>query len=347
MSQSSDAASGGTTLRFEAKSEDEGVRLDRFLAGQCLASDDAMAATLSRARLQGLIRSGSVRVAGQAVSGANTKVKAGEVYDVEIAPAVPAEPRGEAMDLDIVYEDRDVIVINKPAGLVVHPAAGHAEGTLVNALIAHCGDSLSGIGGVKRPGIVHRLDKDTTGLLVVAKNDAAHQGLSEQFQAHGADGRLVREYLAVVWGHPVRPRGTIDAPLGRSRTNRTKIAVVKEEDGRRAVTHYVVEARYGEPPPTALLRVSLETGRTHQIRVHLAHAGHPILGDPTYATSHLSRVHKLPAAAQRMLEQMGRQALHAGVLGFKHPRSGKQLRFERSPPADMAALIQALRRRKD
>lgn len=346
MSQSSEDAATGATLRFEAANEDEGVRLDRFLALRAQAAEDGIAATLSRARLQALIKAGSVRHRGKPVTEANSKVKTGEIYEVEVGPALPAKPRGEVMDLDIVHEDRDVIVINKPAGMVVHPAAGHADGTLVNALIAHCGDSLSGIGGVKRPGIVHRLDKDTSGLLVVAKNDTAHQSLSEQFQAHGADGRLVREYLAVVWGHPARPRGKIDAALGRSRFNRTKIAVVREQDGRRAVTHYAIEKRFGGAPETALLRVSLETGRTHQIRVHLAHVGHPILGDPTYATSHLTRVRKLPPAAVCALERMGRQALHAAVLGFEHPRSGKPIRFERPPPADMAALIKALSSQK-
>ncbi len=343
MSQSSKAADGGTTLRFEAASEDEGVRLDRFLAARCQAREDDDAGPLSRARLQALIKAGDVRVNALPAAGANGKIKAGDVVEVDVGPPVPPEPKGEVMDLDIVHEDRDVIVINKPAGLVVHPAAGHADGTLVNALIAHCGDTLSGIGGVRRPGIVHRLDKDTTGLLVVAKNDAAHQALSEQFQLHGADGRLQREYLAVVWGHPVRRRGSIDAALGRSRSNRTRVAVVKEEDGRRAVTHFSVEELFPGPPQAALLRVSLETGRTHQIRVHLAHVGHPILGDATYATSHLTRVKKLSQPAQVALERMGRQALHAAVLGFQHPRSGKQLRFERLPPADMTALIKALR----
>lgn len=334
----------GITLQFTVEAGEEGVRLDRFLAARCQASDEAVAAGLSRARLQGLIKTGAVRLAGKAVSDANSKVKAGDAFVIELQPPVPAEPAGQAMDLDIVYEDRDLIVLNKPAGLVVHPAAGHADGTLVNALIAHCGDSLSGIGGVRRPGIVHRLDKDTTGLLVVAKNDAAHQGLSEQFQSHGADGRLHRYYLAVVWGHPPRPRGTIDAPLGRSRFNRTKIAVVRnEDDGRRAVTHYSVVERFSGPPDTALLRLTLETGRTHQIRVHLTHAGYPILGDSIYGTSHLASVKRLPDRAQRALARLRRQALHATLLGFEHPRTGKRLQFERPPPADMQELIDALK----
>lgn len=351
MSQSSDplpaehSSSGDLpiTLQFAVLEGEGGSRLDRFLALKSQAMAVDAFDVLSRARLQALIRSGAVQLAGKVVTDANSKVKAGETYEVEIPPAVAAEPAGQAIDLDIVHEDRDLIVINKPAGLVVHPAAGHEDGTLVNALIAHCGDSLSGIGGVKRPGIVHRLDKDTTGLLVIAKNDAAHHGLSEQFQSHGLDGRLVREYLAVVWGHPMRLRGVIDAPLGRSRSNRTKIAVVKEEDGRRAVTHYAVEEKFTGPPDAALLRLTLETGRTHQIRVHMAHIGHPILGDAAYASSHLSGVGKFPARVQAALKQLRRQALHAAVLGFEHPRTGKVLRFERPPPADMTALIEALR----
>ncbi len=343
MSQSSTAEPSGITLHFAVEAGEEGLRLDRFLAVRCQASEEALSVGLSRARLQALIKAGAVRHAGKAVFDGSSKVRSGDAFEIEVGPPVAAEPAGQAMDLDIVYEDRDLIVLNKPAGLVVHPAAGHADGTLVNALIAHCGDSLSGIGGVRRPGIVHRLDKDTTGLLVVAKNDAMHQGLSEQFQSHGADGRLQREYLAVVWGHPPRPRGTIDAPLGRSRFNRTKIAVVRhEEDGRRAVTHYSVEERFPGPPDAALFRLALETGRTHQIRVHLAHAGHPILGDSLYATSHLSSVKRLPEGAQRALARLRRQALHATLLGFEHPRTGKRHRFERPPPADMQALIDAL-----
>jgi 23S rRNA pseudouridine1911/1915/1917 synthase len=255
----------------------------------------------------------------------------------------PAEPRGEAMALDVVYEDRHLIVVDKPAHLVVHPAAGHAAGTLVNALIAHCGDSLSGIGGVKRPGIVHRLDKGTSGLLVVAKTDAAHQGLSEQFAAHGADGRLLRSYLALVWRKPLRPRGTIEARLGRSRSNRTKIAVVRGEAGRHAVTHYeVLQTFETAAGPVSLIKVALETGRTHQIRVHLAHAGYPVLGDATYASGFKAKGVKLAPRARKALEKLGRQALHAAELGFEHPISGKRLRFASEPPADMRELLSAL-----
>jgi 23S rRNA pseudouridine1911/1915/1917 synthase len=229
----------------------------------------------------------------------------------------------------------------------VHPGPGHATGTLVNALIAHCGASLSGIGGVRRPGIVHSLDKDTTGLLVVAKSDRAHKGLAEQFAAHGADGRLERHYLAIVWGAAERPRGVIDAALARSRANRTKIAVVREGAGRHAVTRYEVLATYpkGEAKPVAsLLRLALETGRTHQVRVHLAHIGHPLLGDMTYGAGFKASARKLGQAAQAALVALDRQALHATELAFVHPVTGKRLRFSSPLPADMARLAAALER---
>jgi 23S rRNA pseudouridine1911/1915/1917 synthase len=247
----------------------------------------------------------------------------------------------EAIDLDIVYEDDDLIVIDKPAGLVVHPAAGHDSGTLVNALLAHCGDSLSGIGGVKRPGIVHRLDKETSGLMVVAKTDRAHQALSEQFASHGRDGRLEREYLAIVWRVPERRHGTIDAALARSSTNRQKIAVSRSGTARSAITHYDVEEQFGDV--AALIRCRLETGRTHQIRVHLAHIGHPVLGDPAYGKGFSASRSGLTEEARAALIALDRQALHAAVLGFDHPVTGKHLRFERAPPADMQRLLAALR----
>jgi 23S rRNA pseudouridine1911/1915/1917 synthase len=337
-----------SAIRVTVTPEQAGLRLDRFLAEACQAAEaNDSAATLSRARLQALLAEGAVtRENGGVVSIGNTKVKTGETYVVCLPPPLPAEPTGEAIPLDIVFEDRDVIVLNKPAGLVVHPAAGHAGGTLVNALIAHCGDSLSGIGGVKRPGIVHRLDKDTSGLLVVAKTDAAHQSLSAQFASHGADGRLVRRYLALVWGVPDRPKGTIEAALARSRTNRTKIAVSRSDDARHAVTHYERCETFtaaGGKAVASLLALTLETGRTHQIRVHMAHAGHPILGDATYGTSHRTAAAKLSKRAQAALAALDRQALHAAELGFTHPRTGKALRFERAPPPDMAALLAALR----
>src|SRR5262245_11945990 len=241
---------------------DASERLDRLLASRLPG--------LSRSRLQALIRAGAVTRGGLVVEDLDPKVKSGDTYFVRIPPPEPAAPEPQAFPLAVVYEDAHLIVIGKPKGMPVHPGPGHASGTLVNALIAHCGASLSGIGGVKRPGIVHRLDKDTTGLLVVAKTDRAHQSLAEQFAAHGADGRLQRGYRALVWGAPERPRGTSDAPLARSAANRTKIGVVRAGTGRRALTRYEVLERFasgGGKPVASLLRLVLETGRTHQVRV--------------------------------------------------------------------------------
>jgi 23S rRNA pseudouridine1911/1915/1917 synthase len=338
-----------------AAAEDAGERLDRVLALR-------LAERLSRARLQALIRAGKVTLGGMAVHDPGRRVKAGERWLVAVPPPEPAEPAPEAIALAVVYEDADLVVIDKPADLTVHPGPGHATGTLVNALIAHCGPSLSGIGGVKRPGIVHRLDKDTSGLMVVAKTDRAHQGLAEQFAAHGRDGRLERGYRAIVWGAPERARGSIDATLARSAANRTRIAVVRAGGGRRAVTHYEVLERLaaagGEgaakgaraargikaaKPVASLLRLTLETGRTHQVRVHLAHIGHPVLGDATYGAGFKASARTLPAEAQAALAALGRQALHAAELGFEHPVSGRRLAFTSPLPPDIARLLAALR----
>jgi 23S rRNA pseudouridine1911/1915/1917 synthase len=313
-------------------------RLDRALAG---AWSD-----LSRSRLQALIRDGRVAVNGAPVLDPGQKLPLGAQVVLDLPLALPAEPLGEAIGLAVVHEDDDVIVIDKPPGLVVHPAAGHETGTLVNALIAHCGESLSGIGGVKRPGIVHRLDKDTSGLLVVAKNDRAHRSLSEQFADHGRTGPLERAYLALVWGAPDRQRGTIEAALGRSSHNREKMAVVSEEHGRFAITHYKIEEAFParSPEPIAsLIRCELETGRTHQIRVHMAHLGHPLLGDSLYGSGFKTKARRLTETQQVALAALGRQALHATVLGFEHPRTGEPLRFESPLPEDMATLLAALR----
>ncbi|MBL8791128.1 MAG: RluA family pseudouridine synthase [Rhizobiales bacterium] len=308
-------------------------RLDKFLVRQF--------PDISRARFQKLIADGAVTVAGRVASDAGGKLKPGQPVRVAMPPPAPADPQPEEIALDIAFEDKHVVVINKPAGLVVHPAAGHEGGTLVNALLAHCGDSLSGIGGVKRPGIVHRLDKDTSGLLVVAKTDAAHQALSAQFAAHGRDGKLAREYLAFVWGVPDRPAGTIETGLGRSTTNRQKQAVSKRADARHAITHWQVEERYGTA--ASLVRCRLETGRTHQIRVHMAHIGHPLLGDGIYGASHRSAKARLSEGAQQALKALKGQALHAAVLGFEHPASGRALRFDAALPADLSYLQQELR----
>ena len=322
-------------IRVDVGPSDLGARLDKLLAERL---DD-----LSRAHVQALIRAGHVTDStGASIRAGSHRVKPGEVFDVLVPEPEPAEPAPERIALDVVYEDKDLIVIDKPAGLVVHPAAGHASGTLVNALIAHCGASLSGIGGVKRPGIVHRLDKDTSGLLVVAKTDAAHKGLSEQFAAHGSDGRMERTYLALSWGKPLRPRGTIDAPLTRSPVNRKKIAIAKGETGRHAVTHYEVIRTFGTPAVISLLKLRLETGRTHQIRVHLAHIGNPVVADPVYASGFKAKARVLPEAAQVAVEQLARQALHAAELGFEHPVTGKKMRFTSALPADIARLVATL-----
>jgi len=333
-------ASEGQREVRTASAAEAGTRLDRFLVERL--------PDLSRSRLQALIRAGNVIVNGAAVTDPGRRMKAGDACIVAIPPPEPAKPEPQQMPLAVVYEDAHLIVIDKPRGLTVHPAPGHPSGTLVNALIAHCGASLSGIGGVRRPGIVHRLDKDTTGLLVAAKTDRAHHGLSEQFAAHGADGRLERAYQAIVWGVPERSRGTIEAPLARSTANRTKIAVVAEGRGRHASTRYEVLARYAVPgvakPAASLLRLVLETGRTHQIRVHLAHIGHPLLGDMTYGAGFKASARALPEPARIALDALGRQALHAAELAFLHPVTRKRLRFASPLPPDMAEVAAALAR---
>ena len=296
---------------------------------------------ISRARFQRLIADGAVQVEGQPATDSGLKVKPGQVLTVLVPPAAPAEPAAEVIALDVVFEDKHLIVINKPAGLVVHPAPGHEGGTLVNALLAHCGDSLSGIGGVRRPGIVHRLDKDTSGLLVVAKNDAAHQALSEQFASHGRDGRLERSYLAFVWGVPERPAGTIATGIGRSDANRQKQTVSTRSDAREAITHYDVVERFGTA--ASLVRCRLETGRTHQIRVHMTHIGHPLLGDGVYGAGFKTALSRLGETAKTAVKSLKGQALHAAILGFEHPRTGKQMHFEAPLPDELSQLHHALR----
>ena len=301
----------------------------------------------SRARFQALIGEGHVSVDGRKIVDASFRVKPGSTVAAMLPEPEPAEPRPQPIQLDIVHEDDSLIVINKPAGMVVHPGAGNPEGTLVNALLAHCGDSLSGIGGVKRPGIVHRLDKDTSGLLVVAKDDRAHKALSAQFAAHGRDGRLQRRYLALVWGAAWPRRGSIDTHIGRSANNRLKMAVLKPgSGGRHAITHYetleVFDAPDGGKPLASLVACELETGRTHQIRVHMAHIGHPLLGDMVYGASHAASANRLSPGARSSLERLGRQALHAGLLGFEHPVTGEQMVFEAPLPDDMQQLVGAL-----
>ena len=298
-----------------------GWRLDRALA--------ATVPSLSRERLKVLTKSGALTRDGRAVRDPATKVKGDERFTLAIPAPEPAHNEPQEIPLPIVFEDEHLLVVDKPAGLVVHPAAGNRDGTLVNALLHHCGNSLSGIGGVARPGIVHRIDKDTSGLLVIAKHDKAHEGLAKQFAAHSID----RRYLAIVSGIPRQVEGTVDAPLARSPQNRKKIAIVKEGRGKRAVTHW---KRLEILHEAALVECRLETGRTHQVRVHMASIGHPLIGDPVYGRG--KTVHR------KLLNQLDfkRQALHAAHLGFIHPVTKGRLSFDSALPSDMQELFTAL-----
>ena len=291
--------------------ENKGMRLDKFLS---------IRLPFSRSRIAALIENGHVLPS----LAADTKVNPGQVFTVNIPEAIEATPRPQKIELNILYEDADLIVIDKPAGMVVHPGAGNFEGTLVNALLAHCGNSLSGIGGVKRPGIVHRIDKETSGILAIAKNDMAHQKLSEQFACHS----IQRVYQAVVYGIPL-PQGKIEGNIGRSPRNRQKMAIVST-GGKPAVTHYkLIKKLYQER--AALIECRLETGRTHQIRVHMTSIGHPLVGDKTYGNP--------PKGTPDILRQFPRQALHAAVLTFVHPRTGETLSFSTPLPEDMSCLV--------
>ncbi|MGD9867797.1 MAG: RluA family pseudouridine synthase [Hyphomicrobiales bacterium] len=320
---------------FETSQDDSGDRLDRVLARHL--------PELSRSRLKALIGEGQVRQGARTVVDPNMRVKPGQRFEVNVPPPLPAEPGAEDIPLAVVHEDEHLVVIDKPADLVVHPGAGNWSGTLVNALIAHCGESLSGIGGVRRPGIVHRLDKGTTGLLVVAKTDAAHKGLAEQFADHGREGDLERCYLALVWGLP-RPRaGTVETRLGRDPRNRKRMAVLAQ-GGKHAITHYETLRSFGAPgdPIASLVECRLETGRTHQIRVHMARLGNPVLGDDLYGAGFRTRAARLPEAAREALGGLRRQALHAATLGFRHPATGEFREFSAGLPADMSHLLDAL-----
>jgi 23S rRNA pseudouridine1911/1915/1917 synthase len=315
----------------------EAGRLDRVLA--------AAAAKLSRSRLKALILRGHVAVAGRTIRDPAHHVNAADTITLALPPPEPATPGPENIPLAIVYEDGDLIVVDKPAGLVVHPAPGNRTGTLVNALIAHCGDSLSGVGGVRRPGIVHRLDKDTSGLMVVAKTDRAHRALAAQFADHGRSGPMRREYLAFAWGVPDRAKGTIVAPLDRHPHARDRQAV--RAGGREAITHWEIRERYlgaDGKPVASLLACRLDTGRTHQIRVHLAHIGHPLLGDATYGAGFRTKASLLRPAAALTLAGLERQALHAHMLVIVHPSTGRILEFISELPAELARLRSELRR---
>jgi 23S rRNA pseudouridine1911/1915/1917 synthase len=330
------SSNSGQRLEVTVAGDEGSNRLDRVLA--------VRRPELSRSRLKALILAGQVSIESAAIRDPAYHVAKGDTITIDVPEAVAAEPSGEDIALDIVHEDDDIIVIDKPKGLVVHPAAGHETGTLVNALIAHCGTSLSGIGGVKRPGIVHRLDKDTSGLMVAAKNDRAHKSLTEQFADHGRTGAMRRGYMAFVWGVPNRQRGTVDAPIDRHPHAREKMAV--REGGREAVTHWEIQETFNGrdgKPVAALLACQLETGRTHQIRVHLAHIGHPLMGDAVYGPHFKTKASHLGSRSQGALVALDRQALHAYLLALKHPKTGEILEWMSDLPEDLTLLRDCLR----
>ena len=318
-------------LTITAPPEAAGERLDRFLAAGLEAPSP-----LSRTRLKALILDGAVTENGAAVIDPSQSVRAEAEYALLLPPVREATPQAEEIPLDIMFEDDHIIVLNKPSGMVVHPGPGQPDGTVVNALIAHCGNSLTGIGGVMRPGIVHRLDKDTSGVMMAAKSDAAHQKLTEMFAAHDLD----RHYLAITWGMPPETEGRIEAALGRSTRDRKKQAVVP--NGRYAATNWTVIRRL--PPFASIVECRRETGRTHQIRVHMAHLGHGVIGDPIYGKP--MRSGQMPDAVARdclaEIRDFWRQALHAASLGFAHPVTGEALHFETPMPDDMAGLVTAI-----
>ena len=321
-----------TQLTLQADANCGNDRIDRFLANALRDEQEP----LSRSRIKALILDQQLSENGSTVSDPSASVKSGATYILTLPPPVDATPIGEDLPLDILFEDDHIIAINKPVGLVVHPAPGSLTGTLVNALIAHCGESLTGIGGVLRPGIVHRLDKDTSGVMIAAKTSVAHANLTGMFAAHDLD----RRYQALVWGTEIDRNGTVDAPLGRSNFDRKKHAVISK--GRRAITHWHTLRSF--PPFATLLECQLETGRTHQIRVHMAHIGRSIIGDPLYGRA--QRAGQMPDVTARtclaQLRSFGRQALHAAHLGFAHPVTGEALCFTSQLPDDMRILIQVM-----
>ncbi|MBO6826066.1 MAG: RluA family pseudouridine synthase [Sneathiella sp.] len=316
------------THQVEVSAEDVGERLDRFLAEKL--------GGLSRNRVKPLVKDGQATLAGEVITDPSKRVREGEVYEITIPEARDPDPTPQDIPLDIVFEDEHLIVINKPARMVVHPAAGNWSGTLVNALLFHCGDSLSGIGGVKRPGIVHRIDKETSGLMVVAKTDDAHQGLAALFEKHDIE----RTYRAIVWGRMYPLSGSVEAKIGRDPHNRKRMAVVNN-GGKEALTHYEVEENFQDI--ACLVKCNLATGRTHQIRVHMSHLGHSLVGDPVYTRPKLSRTKSLPEARQNVIRKFPRQALHAQTLGFVHPITNKPLKFEADFPSDLKKLLHAFR----
>ena len=316
-----------SSLNFTAAEAQAGTRLDRVLA--------EASGTLSRSRVKALIEAGHASRDGAVTRDPSELVRAGLRYALEVPPPAPATPVAQEIPLTILFEDRDLIVLDKPAGLVVHPAPGNEDGTLVNALLAHAGEELTGIGGERRPGIVHRLDKDTSGVMVVAKSEVAHHALSEAFATRDLD----RQYLALVWGTPSPTAGEIEGDIGRHPMDRKRMAVVTR-NGKTALTRYATERSWGTA--CSLLRCKLATGRTHQIRVHLSHNGHPVVGDPVYLRRTPAGARTLAADARDALLAFPRQALHAATLSFRHPRSGETLSFRSELPSDMAKLLMLL-----
>jgi 23S rRNA pseudouridine1911/1915/1917 synthase len=317
----------GSMTTVVASPESEGERLDRFLAQSF--------GTLTRSRIKNLILDGMARREGVTVVDPSELVQAGVTYGLTVPEAVAAIPQAEDIPLTILYEDSDIVVLDKPAGLVVHPAPGNLQGTLVNALLAHCGDSLTGIGGERRPGIVHRLDKETSGVMVAAKTELAHARLSETF----ANRDLDRHYLALCWGTTSPPAGDIEGDIGRDQRDRKRMAV-RAAGGRTALTHYKTLQIWRLA--VSLLDVKLSTGRTHQIRVHLAHMAHPVVGDPIYLRRIPAVSKGLPPLVRARLLDFPRQALHAASLAFAHPRTGEPMSFQTEPPADFQALLDLL-----
>ena len=305
--------------------DQSGTRLDRFLADAC--------PDISRSRIKALLLEQAVLLNTQIIANPSYRVKSGDAIEMAIPESVELDVLPQKMDLNVIFEDDHLIVIDKPAGLVVHPAPGNYDNTLVNGLMYHCGSSLSGIGGVKRPGIVHRIDKDTSGLIVVAKSDVAHAGLSALFEAHDID----RLYTAIVWGAPNPPEGVLDGNIGRHPKQRKKMAVVGPNSGKHALTHYRTTKRLALA--ASIIECKLETGRTHQIRVHMTSMGHPLVGDQSYGGPTRNRLSKLSSDVQAYARNFPRQALHAKVLGFKHPVTGEELHFESELPADMKELL--------
>lgn len=317
--------------------QEVGGRLDAVLAARGFPG-------LSRSRIKALIQQGRLALGETPVTDPSVKVRPGECYTLRLPCATPSALTPKAIPFGVVYEDEDLLVVDKPAGLTVHPAAGNRDHTLVNALLAYCGDTLSGIGGEQRPGIVHRLDKDTSGLMVVAKHDVAHQALSAQL----ADRSLSRVYAALVWGRPSPPKGTVDAPIGRHPVHRKKMAVLRQ-GGKTAQTHYETKRVFAAPAGkvealVSLVECTLQTGRTHQIRVHMAHLGYPLVGDPVYGARRSSQLARLkasdaPDSLCAVLLDFPRQALHARDIGFLHPRSGEAMRFTCNLPPDLRELL--------